>query len=534
MSQAIEPRRLKRVWMPIAIILLGAGSFTALVLADALEPMTQFYLGVGLMAATPLGVILWLLFFSGLDWLQRIAYLLSGITATVAVIYGLSFVLKFDGSLGGSGIPRLRLKESRTPEASLAELRIENSGEVKIDSLKETDYPQFLGRQRDGAARGVRLDRDWNARPPKELWRQPIGLGWSAFAVVGDYAFTQEQRENKELVVCYELKTGKVRWTHEHDVRWVDTQGGDGPRATPTVVEGRVYTVGGTGVLDCIDAAEGKNIWSVDTLAENELKNLIWGKSCSPLVFDDKVIVTGGRGKKYSLLAYDRASGKRLWRVGDDDASYSSPALATLDGLRQILSVNAQSVTGHDPKDGKILWTFSWPGKMAKASQPVPLPGDRVFVSAGYNVGSVLLRVKQGSDGQWSAEPVWVGRNKMSTQFSNVAIAHDYAFGLDCRELACLDLETGQRKWKGKKYNFGQILLVDDLIVVQAEDGFIALVEANPDEFKEVARLPALTSMTWNNPVLSGPYLLVRNDREAICFEVPILKEEQRVPRAEK
>ncbi len=534
MSQGIEPRRLKRVWMPIAIALLGAGSFTGLVVADALEPLTQAYLGMGLIAGTPLGLILWLMFLSGLGWAQRFMYLLSGLVATVAVIYGLSFVLKFEGSLGGSGIPRLRLRASRTPEASLAELHVEKSGEVKISSLKETDYPQFLGPQRDGAARGVRLDRDWSARKPKELWRQPIGLGWSAFAVVGDYAFTQEQRENKELVVCYELKTGKVRWTHEHDVRWVDTQGGDGPRATPTVVEGRVYTVGGTGILDCIDAANGKNIWSVDTLAENELKNIVWGKSCSPLVFDDKVIVTGGREKKNSLLAYDRASGKRLWRVGEDDASYGSPALATLDGKQQILIVNAHSVTGHDPKDGKILWTFSWPGQMAKVSQPVPLPGDRVYLSAGYNVGSVLLQVKRGSDGQWSADPVWVARNRMSTQFSNVVIAHNCAFGLDCRELACLDLETGQRKWKGKTYNFGQILLVDDLIVVQAEDGFIALVEANPDEFKEVARLPALTSMTWNNPVLSGPYLLVRNDREAICFEVPLAKDEKSGPRTEK
>jgi outer membrane protein assembly factor BamB len=521
-----EPRRLKRVWMPIAILLLGVGSFMALVIADALEPMQQFYLGSGIILATPLLLVIWLLFFSGLRWHQRLLTLIAGSVAVAGAIFGLSQVVRFDGSMGGSGIPRLRWIWTPTDEASLADLRIENGKQVELSSLKETDYPQFLGRDRDGVEHGVRLARDWQAQPPKELWRKKIGLGWSAFAVAGDYAITQEQREDKELVVCYELKTGKVRWIHEHEVRLKDPQGGDGPRSTPTIVDGRVYTSGGTGILDCIDGATGKNLWTRDTLGEHRLKNLIWGKSCSPLVFDDKVIVTGGQENRDSLLAYDKETGKLLWKSGDDAASYSSPVLATLADAKQILSVNAHSVTGHDPQDGKVLWTYSWPGEMAKASQPVPLPGDRVFVSAGYNVGCVMLHITRGSDGQWAAEPVWVGRNKMCTQFSNVLITNNCAFGLDCRQLACIDLQTGERKWKGSTYNFGQVLLVGDLIVVQAEDpGDVALVEANPSEFKEVARLPALHDKTWNNPVLSGPYLLLRNDKEAVCYQVPVLEE---------
>jgi outer membrane protein assembly factor BamB len=513
--------------MPIATLLVGVGSFMGLVLADALEPMQQFFIGSGIILATPLLLVIWLLFFSGLRWHQRLLYLIAGSATLAGLIFGLSQVVRMDGSIGGSGIPRLRWKWSQSEEASLADLRIENGKKVEIASLTEKDYPQFLGRDRDSVAHGVRLVRDWNAQPPKELWRKKIGLGWSAFAVAGDYAITQEQREDKELVVCYELKTGKVRWIHEHEARLKDPQGGDGPRATPTLVDGRVYTSGGTGILDCIDGATGKNLWSRNTLAEHNLTNLIWGKSCSPLVFDDKVIVTGGLEKKNSLLAYDKETGKPLWQAGDDAASYGSPALATLADTKQILSVNAHSVTGHDPNDGKVLWTYSWPGEMAKASQPVPLPGDRVFVSAGYNVGCVLLHVTRGSDGQWAAEPVWVGRNKMATQFSNVVRAHNCVFGLDCRVLACIDLESGERKWKGKTYNFGQVLLVGDLIVVQAEDGDVALVEANPNEFKEVARMPALHEKTWNNPVLSGPYLLLRNDREAVCYQVPVEEPER-------
>ena len=524
MEEMIEPRRLKRVWMPIAILILGLGGFAALVMADALEPLQQAYIGMGIMLATPLLLVFWLLFLSGLRWRQRMLYLIVGSLGTVGLVFGLSKVLRMDGSLGGSGIPRLRWIWTETPEASLADLKVESDKQIGVYPFKETDSPQFLGRNRDGVAHGVRLARDWQAQPPKELWRKSIGLGWSSFAVAGDYAITQEQRENKELVVCYELKTGKVRWTHEHEVRLHDKQGGDGPRATPTLVEGRVYTLGGTGVLDCIDGATGKNLWTRDTLADHQLTKLIWGQSCSPLIVEDKVIVTGGLKKRDCLLAYDRETGKPLWHVGDDEASYSSPALATFDGQKQILSVNAHSVSGHDPKDGKTLWTFAWPGDMAKVSQPVPLPGNRIFLSAGYKVGCVLLQLTRGSDGQWAVETVWVGRNKMCTQFSNVVLAHDCAFGLDCRELACIDLATGERKWKGKTYQFGQVLLVGDLIVVQAEDGYVALVEANPDTFKELARLPALHDMTWNNPVLSGPYLLLRNNKEVVCYQVPVIE----------
>jgi outer membrane protein assembly factor BamB len=533
-NQNDEPHRLKRVWIPLVTLLLGAGSFTALVLADALEPLQQAYIGMGILLATPLLLVVWILFLSGLRWYQRFTYLILASVAAVGVLFGLSKALRWDGSIGGSGIPRLRWIWMPSEGASLAELRVDGGKRVEIPSEKAIDYPQFLGRGRDGVVHGVRLIRGWESQPPKELWRKSIGLGWSAFAVVGGYAITQEQREDKELVVCYEVKTGKVNWKHEHDVRFQDKQGGDGPRATPTIVDGKVYTLGGTGILDCIDGATGKNLWTRDTLAENSLTNLIWGKSCSPLVFDDKVIVTGGKEKKDCLLAYDRETGKPLWKTGDDAASYSSPTLSKLGGKKQILSVNAQSVTGHDPEDGKVLWKFSWPGEMAKVSQPVPLPGDRVFVSAGYNVGCVLLQVSHASSRQWAVEPLWVGRNKMSTQFSNVVIAHNCAFGLDCRQLACIDLETGERKWKGKTYDFGQVMRVGDLIVVQAEDGDVALVECNPHEFKEVAHMPALHGKTWNNPVLSGPYLLLRNDKEVVCYQMPVQETETASRNADK
>jgi outer membrane protein assembly factor BamB len=528
LTQPNEPRRLKRLWMPVLTLLLGIGGMFTLVKADSLDVLQQMGMMAALIFGTLLLLAVWLLFFSGLRWRVRFLALLAGAGALV----GLWFLTYQHGSLSGSGLPRLRWIWSKPQE--LAGLQIEDaSKEVDLKVEKDTNYPQFLGRDRDGVVRGVRLVRDWKSQKPEELWRREIGLGWSAFAVVGDYAVTQEQRGDKELVVCYEVKSGNPRWKHENDVRFHDKQGGDGPRSTPTIVDGRVYTLGGTGILNCLDGANGKKLWSRDTLADIERGNLIWGKSCSPLVLDDKVIVTGGRfvsaeqwkveKKGPALLAYDRESGKLLWAEGDDAAGYSSPAVATLAGEKQILSVNAHSVTGHAPEDGKVLWEFAWPEDWAKASQPVPLPGDHVFISAGYGVGCALLHVTRGSNKQWAVEEVWSSR-KMRTQFSNVVIAHKCAFGLDDRWLACVDLVTGEQKWKGERYGFGQVLLVGDVIVVQAEDGFVALVEANSEQFKELARLPALNSMTWNNPVLSGPYLLLRNDKEAVCYRVPVVE----------
>src|SRR6185437_3614608 len=237
MEEFTQPRRLNRVWMPIATLLVGVGGFTALVLADALEPMQQFFIALGILMATPLLLVLWLLFLSGLPWRQRFLYLVLGCFGTAGLLFGLSKILRMDGSLGGSGIPRLRWIWTKTSEAPLADLKVESDKHIELYSFKEIDYPQFLGRNRDNVVHGVRLARDWRTQPPKELWRKSIGLGWSAFAVAGDYAITQEQREDKELVVCYELRTGKVRWMHEHEVRLTDKQGGDGPRATPTLVE---------------------------------------------------------------------------------------------------------------------------------------------------------------------------------------------------------------------------------------------------------------------------------------------------------
>ncbi len=524
MSGTQLERRRMRWWMPAGLLLLATGVIVYSRLAPDLEgPFRNMY-SVFTVEGTLLLLVVWYIFFTGLRWRTR--FVLLGVV--VLAVAGLGFLLgrtvRMDGSITGAGMPKLAWSWTPKPDASVRQLQVEGDpsrAAVDLTALSVRDFPQFLGPERTGLVRGIQLARDWSARAPRELWRQPIGVGWSSFAVVGSCAITQEQRGEKELTVCYDLGTGRPLWEHSNDVRFSEGMGGDGPRATPTIDAGRVYVLGATGILDCLDGATGRAIWSRDSLKENDLPNLIWGKSSSPLIVDDLVVVSGGDAERASLQAYAKETGEPVWTAGSDKASYSSPALATLAGVRQILSVNAGSVTGHDPRDGRELWSFPWPGDFAKASQPIVIGTDRVFISAGYGLGCSMLQLEADDAGRMRARELWHSPF-MKTQFTSVVVRDGFAYGLDDGILACVDLATGQRKWKGGRYGHGQVLLVDDLILVQAETGQVALVAADPSRHLELSRFPALPSKTWNVPALAGSYLLVRNDREAACFELPL------------
>ena len=520
-SPVSPPPVFRRWWLVAAIVVAGGGAIAFIQLSDFFESWTRFPFTVLAVAGALVLLAVWLMFLSGLRWRNRFIGLASGLALLVAVSVGLSQVTKWEGSLNGTGTPRLVWKWETQPDRSLSIPDVDTKrGAPKVDlaATSSSDYPRFLGADGQGTVLGVHLTRDWSRRPPEEIWRQPVGAGWSSFAVVGRFAVTQEQRGEEELVVCYDIPTGGVRWVHSNQARFSEKMGGDGPRATPTIAGGRVYALGATGILDCLDGASGKVVWSRRTLEENKLPKLIWGKSSSPLIVDDLVVVSGGYVDHSSLLAFRKDTGEPAWQAGDDKASYSSPTLATLANVRQLLSVNAGSVSAHDPATGKLLWEYSWPGEFAKCSQPVPLPPDRLFISAGYGIGCALLRIEH--DKAWNVTEVWKNKN-LKTMFTNAVVRDGFAYGLDDGILVCLDLATGARKWKGGRYGHGQVLRVDDLLLVQAEAGDVVLVEANPDGHHELTRFGALKGKTWNNPVVSAPYLLVRNDREAACFRLP-------------
>ncbi|MBI4624315.1 MAG: PQQ-like beta-propeller repeat protein [Verrucomicrobia bacterium] len=507
-----------RFWFPLSVGIVAALALGAIELRPELERGPQFWLRFAVVLLALVLSLVWFVFLSRLPWRVR----LLTVAVLAAVGLGLTLALRVDGTVDGRSIPRLAWKWSAHPERVFSPRSTPPRAETAPPPALLKDVPQFFGPRRDGVVTGVGLARDWTKSPPRELWRQPIGTGWSAFAVVGDRAYTQEQRGEEEWVSCYDVLSGRLLWSHARRARFFQWQAGEGPHATPTVDRGRVFAYGATGILDCLDAATGAPVWSRAVLEENKLENLEWGASSSPLLVADLVIVTGGQTAGPTVLAYDRQTGEPKWRSGTDRASYSSPIAATLAGTSVVLSFNAATLTAHDLATGTVLLSHRWGSdKAPKAAQPIAVGGDRIFVTSGYGMGCELLQITAGAGGKLSAESIWKNI-RLKAQFNSVAMRNGFFYGLDDGFLACVEIATGTRRWKGGLYGSGQTLLADDLILVQTERGPVVLAEANPESFRELGRIAALSSKTWNHPTLAGRYLLVRNDREAVCYELPV------------
>ena len=387
------------------------------------------------------------------------------------------------------------------------------------------DSPGFLGRQRSATVQGLRLATDWMRNPPKQLWRRDVGPGWSSFAVTGSVAITQEQRGDDEATVCYDLETGHERWVHlEGNVRFDENYGGAGPRATPTIHNRQVYSLGATGILNCLDGTTGSRIWSTNILQDAGADNLGWGMSGSPLVFDEMVVVNPGGTDGRSVIAYHAQTGQVAWQTGTGQAAYSSPIHVTVAGVEQVVLLNGPGLEGYEANTGQPLWSFPWVvngSGMTSLTQPVPVGADRFFISSGYGQGCALLTVNITEDG-FSADTVWPPNRNLKSKLSSLVLRDGFVYGLDEQVLVCLDLQNGKRRWKGGRYGHGQLLLVEDLLLVQAESGDVALVQATPDGRQELARFSPLSSKTWTVPVVAGNKLLVRSDREAACYELPV------------
>lgn len=441
-------------------------------------------------------------------------------------------VLRID-HVSGDLVPRFAWRWQARPDRTIAPAAA-MGGLVDLSTTTADDFPQFLGPGRDAVLPGVHLQTDWQRHPPRLLWRVDVGAAWSAFAAVNGYAVTMEQRGDQELVTCYEIATGRLVWFHAETTRHQTVLGGVGPRSTPTIHEGRVYTLGATGIVLCLDGATGQVLWRDDILArhgltpQQDLQAIAWGRSASPLIVDDLVVVPWGgpaAGDKVSLAAYDRQTGEVVWTAGEYQAAYASPTLAALGGVRQILSVNQDVVTSHDPATGSVLWQVPWPGNSASnasVSQPVALPGDRVLLSKGYGINARMLQVRQMDGDRWSVDELWNASRVLQTKFTNVVVLDQYAYALHDGILQCVRLSDGRQQWRGGRYGQGQVLGVGHTLLVQAESGEIVLVAADPDRHEELASFPALQGMTWNNPSLYGRYLLVRNAEQAACFELEL------------
>jgi outer membrane protein assembly factor BamB len=538
-----SPALLPPLWPPRRLWITLASLATAAVLVRAgfLEPIVG-----SIVDQAVRNIITLILTFSGLMsllvWFLRESghskplkqMVFGGLLGAVVVAAGTLRIERVSGDL----VPEFNWRWAPSRDRLLPQ-----AGEALADATANRpwtatpdDFPRFLGPHGSAAVDEPLLDLDWEARPPRELWRRPCGAGWSGFAVCDGHAVTLEQRGDEEVIACYAVADGTPEWVVPVRGRHETVLGGVGPRSTPTIRDGVVYATGATGWLHAIEGPTGKVLWrknvlddlGIDAAAHDAA--VAWGRAGSPLVTETLVIVPGGgplggeSGGAVSLAAYDRGTGARVWTGGDEQISYVSPMLVTYAGRDVVLTVHEASVAAHDPADGRRLWSFPWPGHSnsdATCSQPHVLADGRIFISKGYGIGAALFEPEPGVEPP-RFRPTWSQSALLKTKFTNAVIHDGHAYGLSDGILECVRVADGKRMWKGGRYGQGQVLRVGGLLVVQAESGEIVLVACESEKHVVRGRLAALAGQTWNNPAISGDRLLVRNAEEAACYMLPL------------
>jgi len=466
-----------------------------------------------------IGVVLILLQRRHKIWLRLLAAIVFVVVTRLALVHAFHLRLEMDGS---GMLPLVRwgtkeahfeeLEKSRQEDVKVPEVAVAKA-ETPVEEAKPKTvnyWTDFRGPDRAGVYAEQPILASW---PLKQLWKRPIGGGYASFVVADGLAFTIEQRRANEAVVAYSLSTGREKWVHSYPASFQEAMGGDGPRATPVWNEGLLYSQGATGELRVLDAATGKLKWSKNILQDNGADNLQWGMANSPLIVDDKVIVTPGGKNGKSLVAYNRLTGADVWKVLDDKQSYTSPMLTTLNGKRQILAVTGSRAVGLDPATGGLLWEFPWKTEYdINSALPLIVDESHFYISAGYGHGAALVEVS-GS----GAKAVWQN-TKMKNKFNHAVLYNGFVYGFDESILACIDVKTGDLKWKGGRYGYGQLLLAQGNLVVITEQGELVLVKATPEGHQELAKFQAIEGKTWNSPAIAGGILLVRNTAEMAAF----------------
>lgn len=493
-----------RLWPILFIISLAVIAIGYVGLMNAGHRQDKVALTVFILFIAVLLSLIWLVGFSRLTWRAKS---ISLVVFILCILAHLS-LLRFDG-FSGDLVPRFEWRWQPTTSHTLGTSFAEDITETPL-----TDFPQFLGPNRNAVVTSIKINTDWDNHPPELVWKQPIGDGWGSFAVVGNSAITQEQEDEWEKVVCYDFLTGEEKWTHRDKARYYTALGRLGPRATPTIDGDYVYTLGSTGIMNCLNFETGEEIWSTNVFEENNADKPPWGISCSPLIYGELVIVSAG-----GAVAYNKETGEIAWKGHRHRSGYSSPTLKTIAETEQVVVFDNGLVTAHEPATGQLLWKQSWPAAEC-AAQPINIPGDRLLISSAYGVGSKLFKISRGNlSEEFNVSLLWE-TIQFKVKFSTIIYHHGHFYGLDDGIFACINAEDGKRKWKRGRYGHGQTLLISDVLLVLTEKGELVLLELNPEEHIELARIQAITGQTWNNPALFGNYLLVRNNQEAACYRL--------------
>jgi len=447
---------------------------------------------------------------------------------TVLYVVGLIFLMVKTELLyvewPGSGLPSLTRRLAVTDFDSLEKHRSEQATHNDTNRCGGTYWTSFRGPRGDGHYTEQTLNLDWDTRPPKLLWKQPVGGGYSSFVVANGIAYTLEQRRENEALVAYDASTGTELWANTWEAMYSQSanMGGDGPRSTPVWHDGRVYSLGALGELRCVDGNSGETVWRTDALQDTASSVLQFASTASPIVIGNKLIVLTGHpaGKNgRGAVAYHLHTGEPLWQSIEEKIAYATPSASVLLGVPQLLTFSGFHLLGIAPATGEELWRFPWNVNYDNSiAQPVTISTNQVFLSGGYGKGCALIDFSK-TDGEWKIEQVWKNLF-MKNKFSSSLLHEGYVYGLDETMLVCIDPQTGRKQWKDGRYGYGQIVLAQSHIIIQCGDGDLALVKANPEEWIEVARLEALGGKTWNHPAIADGRLLVRNHAEMACYDI--------------
>jgi outer membrane protein assembly factor BamB len=446
--------------------------------------------------------------------------------------FGFSVLLRNDG-MNGEYQLTLHWRWAHTAEEQMLAARTTSPAAPKPNmpsietnvALANPEWPGFRGADRSGSYHGPMIATNWSEHRPKQLWKVPVGPGWSSFAVAGNLLFTQEQRGPMETVVCYDAATGREIWNHQYQARLEDPMGGPGPRATPTLANGGLFVTGATGMFLRLNLATGDVVWQKDLKEDAHREAPMWGFAGSPLVIGSNAIVwVGGKDGK-GLLAFDVATGALRWSAATGDHTYASPQLNIIAGEELVLMLSNDGLVLVEPVTGKVRLNYEWKFSGYRALQPRVVGDNTVLLGTPMNIGTRAIRINK-VNGELVAEELWTTRN-LKPDFSDMVTYQGYIYGNDGGFLTCLDLKTGDRMWKGGRYGKGQLLLLENasLVLVAAEDGQVHLVRADPKEFVEVDSFKALEGKTWNHPVLVGDTLYVRNSQEAAGFQLSTAKD---------
>jgi outer membrane protein assembly factor BamB len=365
---------------------------------------------------------------------------------------------------------------------------------------------------------------NWSEHPPTQLWKVPVGPGWSSFVVAGNLLFTQEQRGPMETVVCYDAMTGHEIWNRQYEARLEDPMGGPGPRATPTLANGGLFVTGATGMFLRLNPATGEIVWQKNLKEVASREAPMWGFASSPLVIGSNAIVWAGGKDGKGLLAFDVEAGALRWSAATGDHTYASPQLNTIAGEELVLLLSNDGLVLVEPATGKVRLNYEWKFSGYRALQPRVVGDDTVLLGTPMNIGTRAIRITK-ANGEFAAKELWTSRN-LKPDFSDMVTYQGYIYGNDGGFLTCLDLKTGDRMWKGGRYGKGQMLLLENAgaLLIIAEDGQVHLVRADSKEFVEVGSFKALEGKTWNHPVVAGDKLYVRNSQEAAGYQLSIAK----------